>query len=382
MATKKRLLAYPIIDELEYRQRIDSTQLNKMLQSIEQSVLRAIIRSTELSNKVDALNLGIVNSYNALAGHEKSYEKYPNYANTIFATAFSKTLSGGRQNQNAGVVTLDWDDFNKQSKIPIHDGTLSPNIKILVDGTERAIDDDVYNILDSDPKTFWIETTVVREHTLEIQLPPSLNKKFNYLDIVPFPVFGIEVTKIEYSDAQNVWQTIFDTIDTDLENQKPYKFYNSSGPMVFHLNPKEFNNTVKITYTLKDGLSSMGFSNIDISLVDYHNTATTIMIPFENLPDPGVYPDITPSNISLDFYIDGPSTTVNLNKYFSKNGGGIFIVDDFGTTLENIAPIHKTQTNIWTTVNITNGLWLKVVMNEVDMTTPVFRGCKVLYQTS
>jgi hypothetical protein len=380
MATKKRLLAYPIIDELEYRQNISSNQLNEMLKSIEQSVLRAIIRSTELSNKIDALNLGITNSYNALFGHEKSYEKYPNYATTTFATAFNREISGGRQSQNAGIVTLDWDNYNKQSKIPIKDGVLSPNVRILVDDIVRPEGDDVYNILDSDPTTFWIEQADPGEHTIEIQLPPSLSKRFNYLSLVPFPVFGIEITKIEYADVQSVWQVIFDS-DKKSETYKPYRFYNATGPMDFHLTPKEYNNTIKITFNLRDGLSAMGFSTVDISLIDYHNTATTIMMPFENLPDPGVSTLITPDNLSLDFYIDGASTT-NYNKFFEKNGGGIYLTNDDGTTLGNIAPIHKTQSQTWPSIDISNGLWLKVVMNEVDMTAPVFRGCKLEYQTS
>ena len=373
---KKRLLAYPIIDEIQYRQNIDSTQLNEMLKSIEQSILRTIIRSTELSTKIDALNLGVINSYNALFAHEKSYAAYPTDSGVIFATAFNKELTGGRQSQNAGIVTLNWDDYNKQSKIPINDGVLSPNISIFVDaeGTARPQDDAVYNILDSDPKTFWIEEAAPGEHILELRLPPSLNKRFNYLSIEPFPVFGIEVIKIEYSDVQNIWQVIFDSDDTS-DTHKPYQFYNSSGPMVFHLNPKEYNNTIKITYNLKGGLNAMGFSNIDVSLIDYLNTATTIMMPFENLPD---LTEITPTTIKLDFYIDG-NITSNLNKYFSKNGGGIFITNDDGTTLSDIAPIQTEQSNTWAAIDITNGLWLKIVMNEVDMTTPVFRGCELKY---
>lgn len=380
MATKKRLLAYPIIDELEYRQNISSYQLNEMLKSIEQSVLRAIIRSTELSTKIDALNLGIINSYNALFGHEKSYEKYPNYANTTFATAFNSEVSGGRQNQNAGVITLDWDDYNKQSKIPIKDGVLSSNVTILVDDKVRSEGDDVYNVLDSDPTTFWIEEADTGEHTIEIQLPPSLSKRFNFLSLVPFPVFGIEITKIEYADVQSVWQVIFDS-DKTSDTYKPYRFYNATGPMDFHLNPKEYNNTIKVTYNLREGVTAMGFSNIDIALIDYHNTATTIIMPFENLPDPGVSTVITPDTLSLDFYIDG-AVTANYNKFFEKNGGGIYLTNDDGTTLGNIAPITKSQSQTWPSIDISNGLWLKVVMNEVDMTTPVFRGCKLEYQTS
>ena len=371
---KKRLLAYPIIDELEYRQNLDSRQLNEMLASIEQSVLRAIIRGTELSTKIDALKLGIVDSYNALFLHEKSYAAYPSNSNVCYATAFNKNVSGGRLNQNAGVVTLNWDNYNKQSKIPMIDTTLSPNVTILVDGTARPQDNDVYNILDSDPTTFWIEEAATGEHTLEIQLPPSLTKRFNYISVSPFPVFGLEVTKVEYQDLQSAWQVIFDS-DKLSTSYKPYRFYNASGPMVFHLSPLEYNNTIKFTYKIKDGVSSMGFSNIDISFIDYHNTATAIMMPFENLPNQDT---ITPTNVNLDFYIHGPTTT-NYNKFFSKNGGGIYITNNNGTDLSSIAPIQGDQTKTWSSINITNGLWLKVVMNEVDTTTPVFRGCKLTY---
>lgn len=372
---KKRLLAYPIISELEYTQRIDSKQLNEMFSSIENSVLRSIIRSTDLSNKIDALNLGIVNSYNALYGHEKSYQKYPNTNDTLFATAFGTAVTGGKQNQNAGIVTLDWDSFNKQSKIPMIGDVLSPNINIYVDGDLRAQDDDVYNILDSNPKTFWIEETSTKDHTLEIQLPPSLSKRFNYIEISPFPVFGIEITKIEYQDLQSIWQVIFDSDQTS-STVKPFKFYNNSGPMVFHLSPKEYNNIIKITYKVKDTINTMGFSNIDISLIDYNNTATTVMVPFENLP--ANITTIIPNKVNLDLYIDGGITS-NYNSYFSKNGGGIYITNDDGTDLEHISPILGPQSYSWSSIDISNGLWLKVVMNEVDMTTPMFRGCMLEY---
>lgn len=374
---KKRVLAYPIIDELKYTQRIDTKQLNEMMSSIESSILRAIIRSTELSVKVNALNLGIINSYNSLYAHEKSYQKYPSYYNTCFATAFSNSLTGGKQNQNAGVVTLNWDDYNKQSKIPMIDGVLSPNINIYVNGELRDQDDDVYNILDGDPSTFWIEETSNQKHTLEIELPPSLNKRFNYLELVPFPIFGIEITKITYKDLQGANQVIFDTnaLSTTF---KPYRFYNTSGPMVFHLSPKEYNNNIKIDYKVKDGCSAMGFSTIDVSLVDYYNTATTILIPFENLPN---VQSITPTKIDLDFYIDGVVDS-NLNKFFSKNGGGIFITNNSNEDLEEITPIQGPQIKTWSSIDIRNGLWLKIVMNEVDMTTSVFRGCKMEFTTA
>lgn len=371
---KKRLLAYPIINELEYRQNINSDELNKMLESIEQSILRSILRGTELSHKINALNLGVINSYNALFAHEKSFDAYPSYYNSCFATAFNSALNGGYQNQNAGIVTLGWDKYNKQSKIPIIDGTLSPNINIMVDGEYRSQDDDVYNILDNDPHTFWIEESTSGEHTLEIQLPPSLNKRFNYIDINPFPVFGIEITKVEYMDLQSNWQLVFNG-DTSDVNYKPYRFYNTSGPMVFHLSPREYNNSIKITYKQRSGLSVMGFSNIDISFIDYFNTATTVIMPFENLPK---REGIVPTKIDLDFYIDGPTVT-NFNKFFSKNGGGIFITNSNGDDLQNIAPIQGPQSKTWSPIDITNGLYLKIVMNEVDTTTPVFRGCKLEY---
>ena len=51
MSVHKQLLAYPIIDEIEYASEIDSSKLNQMLSSIEQSILRCIIRSNNLSSK-------------------------------------------------------------------------------------------------------------------------------------------------------------------------------------------------------------------------------------------------------------------------------------------------------------------------------------------
>ena len=365
-----QLLAYPIIEELEYRSTIDSKQLNEMLRSLEESVLRSLLRGTKLSEDLNRLNLAVTSSYIAL--ESQLANKYPPPDRRGLAVAFCSAFGdvdltqGGRQNSTAGIVTMPWNDNKKISKISIYDGVVSPNIQIYVDGTLRPQSDPVYNILDKDNSTFWIEQTTPGVHTLELVLPNSINKTFNYLEVVPFPLFGINISGIEYSDTQSRLKSIFPNTE--------YPFYNQSGPLVFHLTPREFNNTIKITFTVNDNINAMGFSSIDICNIDYLNNSSTIYFKFENLPTDIV--TIYPVQIELDFYADGILDN-NYDQFITK----VALVKNQTNPYELPLTKVKDQFIPTTTFELDNSeeLYLKVVMNEVGMTTPVFRGAKLIF---
>lgn len=384
MRNADQLLASPIITDLGYRENINSYELNKMIRSIEESVLRSIMRGTKLSEKINMLNLAVTSAYTALGKSSTLYSSYPNVSDLYssdsfvgigFASAFGD-VSGVRQDKVAGIITLDWASNKKLSKIPTYEGVVSPNIKIYVDDVLRPSDDIVYNLIDNDNSTFWIESTTAGEHNIEIVLPPSTQKTFNYLEVIPFPIFGMEIKRIEYRDLYNNLQVIYPTSENS--------FYAKGGPLVFHLAPREYNNSIKIFFDVLDGINTMGFSLIDIASIDYLNNSNTFYMKFENIAEfdttGNSITEITPVSIDIDFYIDGI-----LDKSYDNFISEISLVPTIGSNTKIGLARTKGYQNIPTT-NITlgsidgkNSLYLKCVINEVGTTTPVFRGAKLNY---
>lgn len=382
--SRQKLLAYPYIEELGYRDRIDPHKMNLMLRSIEESALRAILRGSELNTTLNQLNLGVTSSYAALAKHASTLFSYRDIPNgTAFATGFDtvNTDNGGRQDRPAGIVTLNWNENRKYSKIPRYDSdgdgipdTVSPNVTVLVDNVARNVDNEVYNTLNRRNDSFWIEQMAGGNYPIEIQLPPSLNKNFNYLEIVPFPIFGVFITRIEYQDVRSVWQTIYDI------NNNDYKFYYGGGPLVLHLAPRETNGSFRIWCDVDSELGVIGFSNIDVGLIDYLDTSQTTYLKFMNMPSRTTAKDYTFLTFELDFYVDGHKADALITD--------LSLVDDVTTPNDDPVPIEKVNRSTYyfggNSINLTptENLYLKVVMKEVDMTTPVIRGCKLTYEES
>lgn len=379
---EEQLIAAPITETLPYRGKIDTFKLNEIIKSLEESVLRAIIRGSKLQEKINMMILAINSSYMSFAKSNQIYTSYPStsditsstsYVGVAFATAFGG-VDGVKQDKSAGIVTLDWSDNNKLSKIPIYEGIVSPNIKIYVDDILRSNEDAVYNILDKDLTNFWIESTTAGVHSLELVLPPSLSNTFNYIEVLPFPIFGIEITSIQYTDLVGNSKTIYPTSENS--------FYSNGGPLVFHLSPREFNNAIKINFNVIDGIEVMGFSLIDICSIDYQNNTNTVYLKFENIPQTDTQgnevTDITLVSIDTDFYVDGI-----LNTSYDNFITELSLVPSVGSSdTVGLKRIKGYQTIPETTVTLgTSGsektLYLKVVMNEVNTTTPVFRGAKL-----
>lgn len=388
MAGRDQLLAYPITEDIEYRSNINSKNLNMILKSLEESVLRALMKSTEVERQLGMLNLGATSSYLALSRSNQIYNSYPQpynipsgqYGGVCYATAFGD-ISGVRQDKSVGVVTMDWKENKKLSKIPSYQGVISPTVQIYLDSVLRPVGDSIYNILDGDTSTIWIEQAASGLHTLELVLPPSTQKTFNYVEVVPFPIFGMEITKIEYYDFQSNLQTIYPLEDN--------LFYNGSGPLIMHLTPREFNNTIKITFNVINGLNVMGFTSIDVGSIDYMNNTNTVYIKFDNVPEVDhnnvSITSIRPVGIDLDFYADGVVDD-NYNSFISE----ISLVTSPTTNPNSSLSIPKKRgyqgintSNASFSVSQPSGpnaLYLKVVMNEVNLTTPVIRGAKLDYR--
>jgi hypothetical protein len=384
MIQTDQLLAYPIIKEIGYRENINSNELNEMLRSLEESVLRSIIRSTELNEKINMLNLAVTSAYTALGKSSQVYSSYPttsditsstSFVGVAYATSFGD-VSGVRQDKIGGITTLDWNSNKKLSKVPIYNGIVSSNVKIYVDDVLRPTEDSVYNLVDLDRSTFWIESTTAGEHSIEIVMPPSTSKTFNYIEIIPFPIFGIEIKRIEYKDLQNKSQIIYPTQENT--------FYSNAGPLIFHTTPREYNNSIKIIFNVLDGINVMGFSIIDICTIEYFNNINTIYLKFENIPDYDLYgnsvTEIDLVSIDIDFYVDGVINDVydNAIREFSIVPD---IISDFKVMLSRKKGYQTISTSTITLGEVAGKktLYLKCVINGINNTTPVIRGAKLNY---
>jgi len=373
--SRQKLLAYPYIDEVNYKEKIDPYKLNLMLRSIEESVLRSVLRGSELTELLTRLNLGVETSYIAMSKHIGTLLSYDAFGPSgAFACAFGEVdlTSGGNQDKVAGIVTLNWDKDRRYSKIPRFDtnddgipDTVSPAVSIYVNGTKRSEEDQAYNALNRRNDSFWVEQITPGSNEVQILLPASINKLFNYIEIAPFPVFGVNITEVSYQDSHSDWHVLYDT------SMNAYKFYNNSGPLVMHVSPRETNGTFKITCNVDASIGTIGFSNIDIGLIDYKDEIQTAYLKFENAPAN----IITLSTLDLDFYVDNVKADKFVLELAITNS-----TDGSGSSI----PVNKVSTDqyIFGSENIdaTNGLWLKVVMKEVNRTSPVIRGCKLGYE--
>jgi hypothetical protein len=211
-----------------------------------------------------------------------------------------------------------------------------------------------------------VEQIAAGTHTVQINLPPSINKLFNYIEIVPFPVFGVTISGVEYQDASSKWNTIYEV------GAKDYKFYNNSGPLVMHLAPKETNGVFRITCGVDSEIGVIGFSNVDFGLIDYLDNIQTVYFKFENVPASS----INLNTISIDFYIND---SVKADKYITE-----LAITNTTDGSGSSVPIRTINTDDYSfggqSIDATNGLYFKVVMKEINRTSPVFRGCKLAYE--
>lgn len=374
---RQQLLAYPYIKELAYRSKIDPYELSLILRSIEESVLRSILRGSESVETLNDLKLGVETSYNALstqAGLLFNYSNIPaGESGCLFATSFDVVEGTARKDPIAGITTLNWDPNRNYTKVPRYDSDadgisdqVAPSVQVLVDGTYRSSENKVYNSLNRSNKSFWIEEVSTTDHEIEIRLPPSINKNFNYIEVVPFPVFGVQISGITYQDSLSVDQVLYD------ENDPTYSFYNSSGPLVLHLSPKETNGTFKFFVRATHGV--IGFSNIDVAMIDYKDEEQTALFKIANLPFETTT-DYMINTVDLDFYVNGFNTYSEFIKEVAIVSG------DNKITLSTINQgVNQLGQSI--TVEAGDSMYLSVIMKEHNTTSPVFRGCKLTYEVT
>jgi len=386
---KKTLAIFPHIDEIGYSDPISSEKLNKQFESLKESVLRALIRSQEINttlgtfeSAVNAQALALGNYYNSL--NYRDVDK-------IYLTAFDKGIS---TQSNAitydtayGYTTLGL--TSNYSKIPRNEkynGKVSPQVTILVNGVQQEYDNASYRAVDNSTDTLWFDqfdsnSTV----TFELQLPPSLTKRFNYIQIDPFPVFGFDITSVTYDDfygnTHDLLQHRYGTHDP-LSNNKGL-------PTKIYVSPKEFNGTVTITGKT-NSTGYFGFSNIDVGFMDFNNTTQTFYYKFDKFNstlDQTTTVQIT--SAILNYYFDAPNAKellagnepvlkAKLIVGTTENGTLISSGDDYRLDVKGIETIDINRTFVMAPGE---EIYLELQFTEHNMTTPVFRGAKLTYTT-
>lgn len=390
--SRKTLAVFPEIDELEYGSNISTSKLNTQLNSIEESALRALLRSREITSELTRIQLGVIKSYQAMGQFYEAlnFEE----ADKAYASSFSivnnlTSSSDILYDSSYGLVTLN--PIGSYSKIPRgikYDGKVAPQVTMYLDDVEIDKNSEAYDSMDGTNKYFWIqEVTPNSQHEVRIDLPPSLTKRFNYIELFPFPLYGMSIKKVEYVDFRSTrWDVTRDIYGTMNPLQS-----NNGEAIKLYLAPKEFNGTIYITVEATT-LGVIGFSNIDIKFNDFDNTTKGGYLRFDSF-DVMVKPlDVTLSSVSLDYYFDGPKA----QSLVTSNESPIEVVLQAGKILNG----EINQTNAWqhrldladaasyvlNDVNFTleedETIFLQFNLKEHNVTTPVIRGAKLVYTST
>lgn len=387
--SRKTLSVFPDIKELAYSSRLDTSELNKQLRSIEESALRAILRSKEITSELDRIQLGVIKSYQAMAQRYGSLEFEAE--DKAYASAFNVANDKTSDNNvwydtDYGLVSLN--PIGSYSKIPRgekYDGKVSPQVTMYLDGSEIEQDSEAYDALDGTNKYFWVQEVAVNsQHEIRIDLPPSLTKRFNYIEMFPFPLYGQQVLKVEYQDFRGIrWDVTKDIYGTLNPMQS-----NNGEAIKLYLAPKEFNGSIYITVKAST-LGVIGFSNVDIKFNDFDNTTKSGFLRFDSFDDMTKPKTLTLSKVAVDYYFDGPTA----QSLITSNESPIEVWLQAGKEVDGVlVPTNNWQhridlakadtldlNNMSVTLNDGETIFLQFNLTEHNTTTPVIRGAKLTY---
>lgn len=397
----KGLAVFPYIEEFNYSEQLSSEKLNKQFASLQESVLRALIRSQEINSSLNILESAVTAQSTSITSLYNKLQ-YTNLTNTnnIYITSFSNHI---QSNNNVsydtayGYTTLKIDgQFSKIPRSEKYDNKISPNVTITLNGEIKPYDSSIYRILDNSLNTLWFEQLSENdlnekgEVELEIQLPPALTKRFNYIRIDPFPLFGFDIVDIQFQDLYSEYQSIKENL------YGTHKPLGDSGimatPAKFYISPREYNGSIKIIakpYTTR----YFGFSNIDIGFTDFNNTSQNFVLQFDGFKATPRPKSIKITDVLIDYYFDSSDIISAESLIKSKNIISAKLVigmyDPNTNVLTNtnaVQPIpliinNKSITiNKNITLNANEGIYLDVTFTEFNMTTPVIRGAKLTYK--
>jgi len=382
----KPLAVFPEIKEISYSSRIDSSDLNKQLKSIEESALRAILRSRDVTTEISRIQAGVIKSYEAMASKygQLNYQQGNAAHATVYDIINNMTTKGKvLYDNNYGLATLN--PIGSYSVVPRgerYDGKVSPQVAISLDSVEQGVNSVIYDALDGSNRSFWMHEVTAGEHEIEISLPPAITKRFNYIELYPFPLYGMNIKKVEYQDFRSKrWD-----VTKDIYGNNPLQ--NNSGEVVkLYLAPKEFNGTIFITVEATS-LGVIGFSNIDIKFLDYNNTTQTGFLKFDTFGAKSKPYNLRLITASIDYYFDGPTAqsmitdahapiTCTFMQGTESNG---VITPGTWTHKANLAEASTLNfNNVDVTLQANENIFLSFNLTEHNMTTPVLRGAKLNY---
>jgi hypothetical protein len=382
----KPLAVYPEIEEIPYASKIISSDLNKQLKSIEESALRALLRSRDISTELSRIQAGVVKSYEAMA--TKYGQILYQQGNTAYATAYNiinNMTAKGKvlYDRHYGYITLN--PIGSYSVIPRgerYDGKVSPQVDITLNDVTQPKDSVIYDALDGSNRSFWMADATAGDHVLQIDLPPALTKRFNYIELYPFPLYGMNIKKIEYQDFHSKrWDITKNIYGTNpLQN-------NVGEGIKLYLSPKEFNGTLYITVEATT-LGVIGFSNIDVKFLDYNNTTQNGYIAFDTFATKTKPYSMRLGKAVVDFYFDSPTaqsmitdTTSPIKCTFLQGteSNGVITPGTWSHEVNLADAATLDLNNVAVTLESNENIYLTFELTEHSMTTPVLRGAKLNY---
>ena len=393
---RKTLSVYPDITDIQYSDPISTEVLNKQFESLNESVLRSLIRTQEINTSLATIESALNVQAIALAQYysELDYKD----TNVAYITAFDKNHTGNNMSYDTayGYYTLGLN--SSYSKIPRNEkynGKVSPQVRIFINDEEQTIDSAAFRALDGSLNTLWFDQYGEgAEVKFEIQLPPSLTKRFNYIQLDPFPTFGFNLNKVEYQDNFGAYHDVLkDTFGSDdvfgydaVSNISTNKAF----PTKIYVSPKEFNGKI-IVYGTTSSVGSFGFSNIDIAFMDFNDTSAESYLEFTEFSvDLGDTRNVKLNSAAIDYYFDSPNASdllsgtnppLSASLVVGSFVGGTFVQENEGIDLDLVKAATRTiDINTEITLNPGQTLFLKLTLKEHNLTTPVFRGCKLNFQ--
>jgi len=387
------LSVFPYIRELQYASNIDVSELNKMLSSLDESSLRAVYRGKKARYETDQLFLAVIKSFEALSSRVNSMT-YSSTDNAVASAYTPPMINTGDLNYDHSYGQTTLKQVSSFSKIPRgngYDGKVSPSVKMFIGQTEIFPDNPMFNILDGTNNSFWIkEVDPDSNHEIRIDLPPSITKRFNYIEIFPFPVYGMVISKVEYTTTYGRRRDVL----ADVHGTNNPLMNNSGESVKLYLSPKDFNGTIYIT--VKAGsLGVIGFSNVDIKFIDFDNNASKGFTRFDTIsshkPSSGTRSMIA-SSAQIDYWMDYKNlkdvvqTNQSSIKAWIKSGVYDQITKDIVVPSGGLnVALNLNNTNVLSnetpfTLGSNDDVWFVYELSEYNLTTPVINGCKMTFK--
>jgi len=236
----------------------------------------------------------------------------------------------------------------------------------------RIKPDDIYDSVDLNPETNWVQTYPVVSSpdsvTVIVELPPPTNPSINTIYVAPFPEGGPTISNIRYLTSDGSW--------TQVPN-----FTAHSGRRRHHFTTSAYNNQVEVTVrpgTLQSNggqVRIFGLNNIDVGLIEY--VSESFFIVRLDAADGTTITNLT--HVELDYSI---SPTPNEEGISDASRPVVLqVYEDSGLTAlvySNLVSAHAFNGSIALGTPGAS-LWAKVTMRKINSTTPVVRALTMRY---